>query len=207
MLGGKRRLAYSSLDIGRRVDAEIVALANDEHMLPVPVHDYTRWFVQYCYHRRWLVCGTQVPLWQNRTRTQADVICWDLDREVFVLIELKTGYDNDYEQPMRRALVGEPFEDSHYWRHQLQLGWMYHQLQHALCVNNIAPEAYVLRISAHSGVREPHALHRRVIKYYESEHQRSLGRHYLTTTGNSMDVPELAVMATADAPIKETIAT
>ena len=200
---------YSSMETGRRVDRELQSLsARTSLMRRDELHPYTVWFIQYCYQRQWLMCGAQVPLWSDDVmtpvRTQADAIVYDLAHRRFILIELKTGYDNDYEQLLHVREPGDQFDDSYYWCHQHQLGWMLHKLRHVLVSSGggggggggggdgdggdeRAPTGVVLRISDCVGVRAPHWIEPTIERYYSETHERHSRDTYLVHSGNSMD--------------------
>jgi len=181
----------SSVEIGRRVDTQIAWISSGLPFEEQSLHHYTRWFIQYIYQRSWLICGTQLPLWSvDRVRsvhTSCDVICYDLVYHRFVLVELKTGYDRDYENELRPPLPGDIKPDSFYWRHQFQLGWMHYQLAEQLKFEDAPLYAIVLRINGTGGVNAPHPLEPFVKDYFANEYERYAHTTYLADSGNSMD--------------------
>ncbi len=186
------KVFYSSLKTGRLVDEQIERLSRGETVARAEIHAYTKWFIQYLYQRQWVMCGAQVPLWSvdeiTPVSTRADALVYDLVNECFCLIELKTGYDNDYEALLHLREPGDQFDDSYYWCHQHQLGWMMHKIERRLVsVKNVAPTGIVLRISECVGVRAPHLMDADVALYYHETHERHLRDVYLVASGNSMD--------------------
>lgn len=186
---------FSSIETGRRVDDELHTLCTRERNQAPPsadIHPYSKWFIQYCYQRAWLMCGAQVPLWSDDVmtpvRTQADAIVYDLVHRRFILIELKTGYDNDYETLLHVREPGDQFDDSYYWCHQHQLGWMVHKVAKTLVsAAGVEPTGVVLRVSECVGVRRPHEVEASIVRYYSETHERQSRDRYLVQSSNSMD--------------------
>jgi len=158
----KRR--RSSCAVGKLVDEQLGKLTAGK---PVGnAHRYTRWVATNLTQRRWLPLACQVPLWADKTRTWADMIVYDVGAECFVLIELKTGYDYDYDT------VREPFDENVQElqrtarnEHHLQLGWM-----HSIMLRTGHPlplRSVVLRVSSKNGVAKPMPLQSLVALVYQ----------------------------------------
>ena len=186
---GASTVFHSSIKIGRLVDEQLEQLSQCKPV--ADVHPYAKWFIQYLYTRSWVMCGAQVPLWDDSdtagVSTRADAIVYDLAQRRFLLLELKTGYDNDYTRLLHEREPGDRFDDSYYWCHQHQLGWMLHKLLPRLISadSNTPPTGVVLRISDAVGVRQPHPMHADVLAYYCNAHAEEMRANYLLERGNS----------------------
>ena len=157
--------ARSSIDTGKQVDAELAALhAGVAHDY---VDRYTTWLVIYFCQRQWLPLAFQTPIWATdggSVRTSADIIVYDLVRRRFALVELKTGYDNNYDAALRARTDLDYFEKTRRTMCHLQLGWMYFELDRA--AHPWPLDAYVLRVSTKHGVRQPEPLQHEVADFY-----------------------------------------
>lgn len=164
---GKR--ARSDVDTGTQVDAELGALHAGSTAVTSP-HKYTQWLIIYFCQRRWLPLAFQVPIWStdnSSVRTHADAMFYNLETERFVLLELKTGHDNRYDDVLRERGPLDYFEKTLRTMCHLQLGWMYFEIDR--CGAPWPCDAYVLRVSSERGVRRPEPLLRDVAAYYRLE--------------------------------------
>lgn len=183
----------SDKETGTLVDRQIAAVAAGQLSFDSPeLHTYTRWLIQYLYQRGWLLCGTQMPVWNDSVispiTTRADMICYDTENRRFVLIELKTGYDYNYEWQRRKQEDGELKPDSYMFRHQYQLGWMHRQLAERLQTKSGKLYSVVLRINKTHGVNEPLKLDVDIESYFAKEHERLSKKQYIdSNSGNSID--------------------
>lgn len=174
--------SHSTKETGIAIDDQL----RDIFLLkPVPkesIHPYTLWLIYYFYQRAWLPCGFQLPIWSKDIKEAAgshdavcspvDIIVFDLAQRCFVMLELKTGYDNNYNTKILKE--GKEFfwmqdkPDTFFWRHQHQLGWMYENLHKNL--DHITPgkptNAYILRVSDVNGVRSPMSLSHHIRAFY-----------------------------------------
>lgn len=186
-----RKANTSSAETGRLVDLEAQLLSARKPLDTPTMHIYTRWLIQYLYQRGWLLCGTQVPLWDDtgmhQIATRADLICYDIEQNRYVLIELKTGYDHAYDTEFRPRLDDELRADCYMVRHQYQLGWMHHKLANRLQTAGGKLYSIVLRINQTNGVNAPHELDPDIEHYYANEHQKQSHKQVLGDSGNSID--------------------
>jgi hypothetical protein len=184
--------APTAMEIGMRFDEQLKALS-ERKPLREKQHILVYWQIQYLYQRRWLCCGVQVPLWSadnsaGSVMTYVDMICYDLVNKQFVLLELKTQHVKDYEKTFtNQRKLHAVFENSHYWHHQCQLGWMYNIIRQRLRVDGKPLAAYVIRVSARHRVCQPHALRQEIVDYFTIEHERQANARYLIDNGNSND--------------------
>jgi len=136
------------------------------------VQPLTRWLVRYLAHRDWIACGADVPIWSFdncSTCTEADLVVLDRAAERLIVIELKTGYEDDvaYEKrPDARPIDPAGFPNNARWRHQHQLAWMVHHLRKRLPAN-VRVDGCVLRASHARGVLAPEWLDERLLGHYE----------------------------------------
>jgi hypothetical protein len=131
---GRHYATSSSLDIGRRVHAELEAAAHwHPPMLlvdPRSLHPMTRAILARLDSLGWRVIGSEVPLYDPTSgiETRADLLAYDRSAQRVVLIEIKTGRDNGYKARLYNRVfqlpVIAPAYDSHETRAHLQLCWM-----------------------------------------------------------------------------------
>lgn len=158
----------SSTDIGSRVDKQLEHLFSGGQV--ADMHLYTRWVITYLAHRQWLPLECQLRLWPRDNQsfhTAVDMIAFDLTRQCFILIELKTGYAHNYNVVVRKATATEVFGKTDRNLCHLQAGWMFFEMVRSGCPQPL--EAYVLRVNNIDGVRKPEPVDRRVIEYYNSD--------------------------------------
>jgi hypothetical protein len=143
--------ATSSLEIGKRVHSEIERYTNARAILTTStattstaattttssspqalseMHTYTRQVLALLERHDWQPIASEVPLHdpQSDIGTRIDLLAIDCKRQTIVLIELKTGYADDYRTPIRRrrpmpVLLGNA-SDTLETRAHLQLAWM-----------------------------------------------------------------------------------
>lgn len=159
------RSASSDTEIGTRTDRQCHEIFSGR--VPDRPESYAAWLVMYMYEQRWMPCAMQVPIWShdNTVRTQADIIAYDMVQKRFVLIELKTGYDVNYEFVMRERGELDFFAKTSRNMCHLQLGWMYANLLRDR--THPAPlAAYVVRIGGEAGLRRPEPVCATVMDYY-----------------------------------------
>ena len=163
----------SSMQTGSRVDDEITQLSANNAAYASKLHKFTKWLATSFTQRQWMPLACQVPLWFRRSeqakpvRTWADLIAFDLVNERYVLVEIKTGYAENYD--LERS---DPFDiHSQYCartarnEHQMQLGLMHFAIRQTgfqmplfsvvVCVNN------------QECVREPMPLNCMTIGFYQ----------------------------------------
>ena len=168
--------ARSTKSLGERVDEEIGKIVNGTRLHANKTYRYTKWLLMYLYERQWMPLSSQLPLWldDNTVRTSIDIVCFDISRRVFLIVELKTGYAfNYFFERARPALFVETekvFESTmvspndpsavlqtSYSQHQMQLGWMQWRLEKELV--GVAPvDGYVVRVNSRNGVSAPFVL-------------------------------------------------
>lgn len=173
--------SHSSCEIGSTVDRELQLLMTED----VVVHRYTRWLVIYFCQRQWVPCAFQTPIWADGVRTYADIIVYDTRRARFLLIELKTGYDNNYDTVLRERSAYDYFTKTLRTMCHLQLGWMYFELDRA--AHPWPLDACVLRVSSARGVRRPEPLMDAVLAYYRMEYAKAPLPHLLAPTEEEDD--------------------
>lgn len=118
----------SSVELGKQVEAELAATITGTPVVEKP-HRVTQWLQEYCAERHWRLLDSQVLLVDpvSGVRTWIDFLAYDEQKRMYVLIELKTGYDRGYRAPLvnerpKLVLIDKP--DSYETRHILQLTWM-----------------------------------------------------------------------------------
>lgn len=159
------RCATSNTETGTRADRECYEIFSGN--VPERPMSYVVWLVMYMYEQRWMPCAMQVPVWShdNTVRTQADIIAYDMVQCRFILIELKTGYDVNYDFVLRERGELDFFAKTPHNMCHLQLGWMYANLLRDR--THPAPlAAYVVRVGAEQGVRRPEPVCATVMDYY-----------------------------------------
>ena len=185
----------SSTYVGERADNELQRIIKGELVPAKATHKLTKWMMLYLYERQWLPVGAQVPLWSEDGRsvcTWIDIVCYDLNTPGrLVLIEQKTGYKDNYEA-MRTVLGAHGFIDSHYNRHQLQLGWMHSRFAPRAKEYGLSVESLVVRVDGTSGIQEPLPLDAKTLAFYETDYV-NMNTWTLASDDNEEEKPVVVV--------------
>lgn len=149
-------VAGSSRKEGQLVDTQLQSLLINADSVP-NAHRFTAMLLTFMCERNWIPIAAQVPLWHrgNAIYTFIDMILYDIDAKRIVLLEIKTGFDHNYTEPLAEMHAQtDVFVDTHDMRHQQQLCWMLTILRAELPPDTPLVGC-VVRVSDADGVREP----------------------------------------------------